>query len=305
MTASVSDIQGNAHELRLFAFALPDAPILFLLGLRDQRRLGFDICLRTGNDSHLKVSQWGSVHHRTVTSHFWLSFKPQPVSKMEHRDFKYLISSALSGSNSTYQSFVFTFSEPVNPAAPNPYVSPSTIFPILPCLREDWKSNLTPQHIPTLHKAVRHSERSALLKPTRQHSDFQSVPKDVISAIEILKYSECDKRRTLPRAPKLSLPPESHPNVTVSLDVLSHNVNHRSRDILVVLDHGDIFLRCGVLPNRTAVIAFQSYFTIWISYFDTPLFMTVDSGSNLASKDMHDTFSALQSQLCPIVTKAP
>lgn len=120
LAASESDIQSNAHELRLFALVFSDVPIPLLLGLQDRRRPGFEVCLRTGDASHHEVSQWGSTHHLTITSHVHLSFKLQPVSVVDHHDFKYVISSALLESKSASPFPVFTLTERTNSAAFDP-----------------------------------------------------------------------------------------------------------------------------------------------------------------------------------------
>lgn len=66
-----------------------------------------------------------------------------------------------------------------------------------------------------------------------------------------------------------------------------------------------MFLRCVLLQNRTAVTTFSSYFSHWISYFDSPVFTVVDRGSNLASSEMKTYLNLIQSQLCTIPTEAP
>lgn len=57
LAASVSDTQGNAHDLCLFDFVLLDARVPFLLVIQDQRRLGLDFCLRVGDASSVRISQ--------------------------------------------------------------------------------------------------------------------------------------------------------------------------------------------------------------------------------------------------------
>lgn len=66
-----------------------------------------------------------------------------------------------------------------------------------------------------------------------------------------------------------------------------------------------MFLRRVLLPNRTALTAFSSYFTHWISYFDSPVLAVVDRGSNLAESEMQTKLNEIQAQLCLIPTEAP
>lgn len=81
----------------------------------------------------------------------------------------------------------------------------------------------------------------------------------------------------------------------VSLDVLSHIVEHWSKDMLVMLDHVDKCYCIAALLSRSTVITFQSYFTILIFFLDTPLYRIFNRGSNLTSKDVHKTLSVFQS----------
>lgn len=68
LSAVITDIKGSLHTLNLFSFVLPDVSTPFLLGLKDQRLLDFDICLRLNKASHLKISNdraptLSSLHH--------------------------------------------------------------------------------------------------------------------------------------------------------------------------------------------------------------------------------------------------
>lgn len=75
--------------------------------------------------------------------------------------------------------------------------------------------------------------------------------------------------------------------------------------MLVILDHGDTFIHCTFLPDRSTVTAFNSFYTHWISHFDARCFTVVHRGSNLASAEMKQNLHTLQSQLCPKPTDAP
>lgn len=99
---------------------------------------------------------------------------------------------------------------------------------------------------------------------------------------------------------KFSVPHYYQPNIAVYLDVLSLVIHNCSRDILVMLDHGDICFRYALLPDRLAVSAFQTYFTSWIFNFVTLFLKAADRVSDLFSSTMCDSLLQLQSQLCNI-----
>ena len=62
----------------------------FLLGLQYQRRLGFDICLRSGNASHLRITKWSKVFSLTVTTHVWLQFSPDNAWSLHDQEWSIL-----------------------------------------------------------------------------------------------------------------------------------------------------------------------------------------------------------------------
>lgn len=67
-----------------------------------------------------------------------------------------------------------------------------------------------------------------------------------------------------------------------------------------MLDHGDMFLRCDLLPDRSEVTSFEDFYTNWISYYDALCYIFVNWGSNIASKHIRANLHALQLQLYPI-----
>lgn len=56
IAATITDIHGRPHVLKLFVCVIPPTPISFFLGLTDQLRPGFDICLREKHSSHLSIT---------------------------------------------------------------------------------------------------------------------------------------------------------------------------------------------------------------------------------------------------------
>lgn len=172
----------------------------------------------------------------------------QPISSHEHPKLNCFLTSALSQNKPVSTSFVFNFNGPIDSTAHNPSSTSSTFLPILPWLREDWKCSLPSQNIPTLHEAPCHTKESVLFKLARQHSSSHNDPNEIVTTIKNLEHIKCDKTETLPRVPKFSFPPESHPNFTVSLDVCFQIVEHWSRDMMVVLDHDNILFGALFFP---------------------------------------------------------
>lgn len=64
-----------------------------------------------------------------------------------------------------------------------------------------------------------------------------------------------------------------------------------------MLDPGDMMIRRKHIADDNAGTAFSSYFTCWISIFDSPVFTIVDRGRNLTNEYMEKILTILQSQL--------
>lgn len=82
--------------------------------------------------------------------------------------------------------------------------------------------------ITRIHDELMHPEKETILRLLRKLHDGERLPKELKKSIDDLRYTPCDTNPELPRKRKLSLPSEATPNITVSLDVMSHNVHHRS-----------------------------------------------------------------------------
>ena len=98
LVAKISDINGNHHYLRQVVFVLPSVPIPFLLGLQTQRSLGFDLCLRQQNGSHVCVSNWNATVPLSISSHLWLQFEPLDTDPQHNYDWDTLINQTLHSS---------------------------------------------------------------------------------------------------------------------------------------------------------------------------------------------------------------
>lgn len=61
LAASITDLEDTKHIFQVLAYFLLSTPIPFLLGLTDQRVLGFEICVRKGHSSNLLISTWHKI----------------------------------------------------------------------------------------------------------------------------------------------------------------------------------------------------------------------------------------------------
>lgn len=71
-----------------------------------------------------------------------------------------------------------------------------------------------------------------------------------------------------------------------------------------MIDHGDRFLMVKMLHNRTTLTAFNEFYSRRISYFDAPIHVLVDRGSNLPAELMKTKINEVESQLFLVPTKA-
>lgn len=61
LVANLTDIEGHRYVLKIFMFVMPSIPIPFMFDVTDQRRLGFDLCLREQHSSPLRISAHVSI----------------------------------------------------------------------------------------------------------------------------------------------------------------------------------------------------------------------------------------------------
>ena len=290
LVAEVTDIHGKPYIFRQVAFVLPPTPIPFLIGLQTSRTLAFDIHLREGNNSHLTITRWNATFPLVVHSHSWLEFKPLNKDPQQKTNWAPLIGMTLEHLSTPSINFCF----PVSSITP-------------PWEREGWNSNMNPDAVPKLHELLKHPSPTSLLDLYRRVNSDRKLPSALKHRIneESAKCKPCIEHASLPRTPKLSIPPPAMPNIAVTLDVMHHTVRMKKHHILVMLDTGDKMMRLSNLENDLAETSFNHYFGRWISLFDAPHYTVVDRGTNLAAQYMADQLRPLQSQLCPIPTEAP
>lgn len=89
----------------------------------------------------------------------------------------------------------------------------------------------------------------------------------------------------------------------VLLKVMPHKIQNMTVDILVVIDHGDMFLKLKLLQNRTVLTVFNAFYSRWIATFDAPMHVLVDRRSNLAADLRKVKLDEVEAQLCPTQTR--
>ena len=300
LLAKVLDMTGNEHLFRQVVFVLPDVPIPFLTGLQVQRSLGFDVCLREEEGSHIRVNAWNSSVPLHVSSHLWLQFTPQNADVETDFNWNPMIKKAL---NSALTTSNYCF--PVTPFNSSKNIMYQPQYPTPPWERDEWTSALDGKDIEKLHKTLRHPEPTSMLQLFRQQRSQTKLPRALKNSIESHKCKECEENALSPRVPRIALPQPASSNLAVTLDVMYHNINNRQIKILVMLDAGDMMIRLKQLHDDSAKSAFSAYFNRWISIFDSPVYTIVDRGRNLTNEFMASQLRTLQSQFCPIPTEAP
>lgn len=159
--------------------------------------------------------------------------------------------------------------------------------------------------IQRIHEGLKHPEKETIHRLLRQLNDGERIPNPVNESIDSLRCITCAAIPELPRKPKLALPAEATPNITVSLDFMSNMINNRQKEVLVMLDHGDMLLKLKHIPDHSVETSFNAFYSRWISIFDSPALVLVERGSNLNAQLMRDQLHKVQSQLLPIPTEAP
>lgn len=141
-------------------------------------------------------------------------------------------------------------------------------------------------------------------KVIRKGLDDASLPPELKQELESITCFECAETLELTRKPKLALPPETTPDVVVSLDATLHKIGNKRNDILVMIDHDGMLIRLKLLHSCTAQIAFNAFCSHWIPTFDAPTYVFVHRGSNIAAELMKELHN-VNGQVCPIPTEAP
>lgn len=110
-----------------------------------------------------------------------------------------------------------------------------------------------------IHDGLKHHEKEKTRGLIRNLNDGAQIPKNVAASIDSFRCIPCATTPEFPRRPKISLPSDTTPNITVSLDVMSHNINSPHQEILVILDHRDMYLKLNRIADRSAETAFNSF----------------------------------------------
>lgn len=80
-----------------------------------------------------------------------------------------------------------------------------------------------------------------------------------MSSLEKLKCIPCKQIAELPCVSKFNLPQIAAPNLTVTLDVMTHFIHSTSVEFLDIMDAGDLLIKLAHLPDATAQTAFRSF----------------------------------------------
>lgn len=78
--------------------------------------------------------------------------------------------------------------------------------------------------------------------------------------MELLRCTECAETPKLFQKPMLTLTSERAPNIVVSPNFLLQKMHNMAVDILVMIDHGDMFLKLKLFQNRTTLTAFNAFY---------------------------------------------
>ncbi|MEM1282625.1 MAG: hypothetical protein AAGG81_03645 [Chlamydiota bacterium] len=299
LVAEITSMDGKRHIFRQAVFVLPPTPIPFLIGLQIARKLAFNINLRENNGSHLNVTTWNTNFHLVVNSHIWIQFTPLNKDPETNVSWKPLINDALHSEDSN-SNFCLPVSFRVENKSNKNFILP-------PWEREGWQSNMTPDNIQRLHENLRHPSPSSMIDLFRRQAADRRLPPKLLAKINERSAAckPCAEHASIPRTPKLAIPPPATPNIAVTLDVMHHTINGKHVHILVILDTGDKLLRLVHIEDDSAKTSFEQYVRRWISIFDAPIYTVVDRGTNLAATYMVNNLHRFNSQLISIPTEAP
>lgn len=88
---------------------------------------------------------------------------------------------------------------------------------------------------------------------------------------ESTMYSLCYNSWT-PEESKILCPFWGNTKHLSFLDAMSHNINNYRNKMLVMLYHGDMFLKQKRISTRSAETAFNAFYRHWISFSDAPMY---------------------------------
>jgi len=160
LIGKVTNTRGNTHILRQVVFVLPPTPIPFLVGLQTSRSHSFDICLRQGNSSHLKVNKWNNVFPLVINSHVWVNFEPCNRDPNPNFNWDELTSEAFTFAHTT-TNFAYTVDSgpttEIKRANDKKLIKTNEALQthiVPPWERDNWKTKLTEKNVDHLHKVL-------------------------------------------------------------------------------------------------------------------------------------------------------
>lgn len=97
--------------------------------------------------------------------------------------------------------------------------------------RHNWTPTLSHMCLFRFNRALKHPETSDMSKVIHKSFGDALMPPELKAEIESICCWECAETPEIPRKLKILPPPESTPNVVVSLDVMQHKIRNHPTDI--------------------------------------------------------------------------
>ena len=177
-----------------------------------------------------------------VKSHDWLHFRPVNTELEPGFDEDHLIRRAFRtpACDDTFPHVGF----PVICTNISPSARPTSTRIVTPWLRDDWRSKITSSNHDHLHRVLRHPQTTSILNLFRQKREGRKIPRQIREYIEKQQKEcrPCAQHAELSRVPKLAIPPPISPNIAINLDVMPHYIKSTQRQILVILNAGDMMI---------------------------------------------------------------
>lgn len=210
LIASITDLQGKTHTLKLFSYVLPPTLVPFLLGLADRFRLSFDLCFRDRSVGHLRIYAWKKTFPLTVKTKVWLKLSLTLQDSLETRDWQEIIvisilPAAAHAMQQTQCSSAFIFL----PEPAHPFKASNITYLAPPWRHDKWNPTLSQMELWRLYLALKHTESSSMSKIIGKSLEEGLMPLGLKKELEFLRCSECTETSELSRKQKLVIPPEA------------------------------------------------------------------------------------------------
>lgn len=191
LEAKITDLKGEDHILKILADVLSSTAIPFLLGLTDQRRLGFDTCLREDHSRHLPVSSWPKIFSLMMTPHTWPRFFPLPRCSGTSLSWNGIVEKfKLHSSVAVTQAVTHTTACIVVADSQVLLDSSNAVYLIPPWRCSTWTPTVSRTELFRLHCAVKHPENSAMTNVSQKGLGDTIVPPQRRQKVEYTRCSD-------------------------------------------------------------------------------------------------------------------